>query len=81
MKRKLSVLLCLVLVFVNLQMPTSATELMSSESSYSDEETIVVQKDDIFYGNDFNITFNLIDSWTNGFNAVIKIDNTSDTNI
>ena len=81
MKRKLCVLLCFVLVLVNLQMPTSATELINSEPTYSDEDAMVFQKDDIFYGDGFNITFNLMDSWTNGYNAVIKIENTSDTNI
>ena len=78
MKRKWCVLLCFVLVLVNLQMPTSATELINSEPTYIDEDAMVFQKDDIFYGDGFNITFNLMDSWTNGYNAVIKIENTSD---
>ena len=91
MRRKLCILLSVILVFVNLRFPVFASEHplydtgineITSESSVNALDTDESSnKSDVFEGNGYKVYFVVTDSWNEGYNALIKIENTSETHI
>ena len=86
MKKKLCTLMCVVMATVNLQTPVYATEIQNEEHIETEVEdpieTLVSdQLIDIYEGEGFKVYFEVTDKWSGGYNALIRIENTSDSNI
>lgn len=86
MKKKLCTIMCVVMATVNLQIPVYATEIQNEEHIETEVEnpieTLVSdQLNDIYEGEGFKVYFEVTDKWSGGYNALVKIENTSDSNI
>jgi len=81
MKRVLSFMLSVMLVFGYVSLPTYAEEgdVFYEENVPVNERAVAdMATCDVFEGNGYTVRFNVTDSWSGGYNALISVENTSD---